>query len=456
MSLVLIVTGTVVAIHRTTAHDWPGHWDRRVAPYVHFVERERGLRFRHPVAAEFLADAAFNRRVSGQQKLSSDDIAQLHQYEGIFRALGLVSGKIDLRKASEQLDREEVIGLYDPDTRRIYVRGDQITLSMQPTIVHELTHALQDQRFEIDPTLDSSNEQTAFRSLVEADAMRVEDAYVQSLSDDDQQKIDDEQRAQAKAADLATVPKILTELFSFPYALGPAFVTALDHAGGLARINHAFTDRPATEQQIAQPSTYLAGQRPVTVTAPKLRAGETKVGDTDDFGMVSLLLVLGQRVPFTTAWDAVRDWRGDNSVTYRTKGTDCIRIRVEVATANAADRLASAANAWATGRPSATVDEAGRDVEIASCDPGAAGTAADVTPRPFEVLQLRSEILAATLNGGLDESDAECTADAVIRDHDPANLLTVAQLDDERDPRVRELQRDITNAVTRCRERTTS
>src|SRR5438067_13858176 len=190
MSLVLVVTGTAVAVHRSTAHDWPGRWDRRVVPYVHFVERERGLRFRHPVAADFLADAAFDRRVSRTDKLTDEDIAQLHQYEGIFRALGLVSGKVDLRAATEQLAREEVIGLYDPDTRHVYVRGDRITLSMQPTIVHELTHALQAQHFDIDPKLDSTNAQTAFRSLVEADAMRIEDAYVRSLSDDDQQKID--------------------------------------------------------------------------------------------------------------------------------------------------------------------------------------------------------------------------------------------------------------------------
>jgi hypothetical protein len=456
IAIVLAISGVAVAVHRATSSDWPAHWDKRVLPYVRFVERERGLRFRHPVETDFLADAAFNRRVGGTQKLSADDVAQLHQYEGIFRALGLVSGNVDLRKATEQLDREEIIGLYDPRTRHVYVRGDHITLSMQPTIVHELTHALQAQHFDIDPHIDSSSAQTAFRSLVEADAMRVEDAYVHSLSRSDQDEIDKDEQAQAKDVDLTNVPPILTELFSFPYVLGPAFVTALDHDGGIARINHAFHDRPTTEQQIAEPSQYLRGIHPVKVAEPSLRAGETKVGDTDDFGMISLLLVLGQRVPFATSWDAVKDWRGDSSVTYRANGLDCIRIRVEMGSTNTADRLTAALRTWALARTKATVDEDGRDVLLSSCDPGTSTSNTDIEPRPFDVLHLRAELITVTLEGGLSESDAECTADAVIRDHDPAQLLEVAKLDDDRDPRIRQLQRDISNAVTRCRTRATS
>src|SRR4051812_42691859 len=174
LSVALVIAGGAVAVHRTTSHDWPDRWDARVVPYVQFVEHERGLTFSHPVATDFLNDADFQRQTSRSNTLTDDDVKQLHQDEGIFRALGLMSGDVDLRKAAEQVTKEEIIGLYDPDTRHVYVRGDHITVGMQPTIVHELTHALQAQHFDIDPDITSSSAQTAFRALVEADAMRVE------------------------------------------------------------------------------------------------------------------------------------------------------------------------------------------------------------------------------------------------------------------------------------------
>ena len=34
-------------------------WDKRVARYVRFVERDRKLKFEYPVPVKFLADAAF-------------------------------------------------------------------------------------------------------------------------------------------------------------------------------------------------------------------------------------------------------------------------------------------------------------------------------------------------------------------------------------------------------------
>src|SRR5690242_1992008 len=52
-------------------------WDPRVIDIVNFVEQRRGLRFKHPVPMEFLADAAFDKKVtsSGSPSVSQQNEA---------------------------------------------------------------------------------------------------------------------------------------------------------------------------------------------------------------------------------------------------------------------------------------------------------------------------------------------------------------------------------------------
>lgn len=443
----VLAAGAGVAVRRAGDHPWPGRWDSRVLPYVKVVERERGLRYKHPVKVELLGDDAFEGRMGGD-RLSDEDQAQLQQYEGIFRALGLVQGDVDLRAAAQRLGREAVIGLYLPDRDEMLIRGDRITLSMQPTIVHELTHALQAQHFDLEPKHLTSGEEIAYRALVEADALRVEDAYVQSLPEDQQSEIDDARRAQANDADIDSVPPVLTELFSFPYVLGPTFVSALVQRSGDAGINRAFRQRPRTDQDIAQPSVYLAGRKPTPVDVPPLQPGEIKAGDAEEFGMVSLLLVLGERVPFPDAWDAVRTWRGDNSITYRSAGKDCIRVRVD---SSDVSRLAAVAHTWAAAH-AATVEVIGDNVQLSSCDPGTSGPAPTpgVTPRPFDVLAARAQLLTILLDERVDEGVAECGVDALIRAETPGRFVDVLHTDDETDPRVAAFRDELTRSLRGC------
>ncbi|MCU1373628.1 MAG: hypothetical protein JWO68_914, partial [Actinomycetia bacterium] len=343
MVLTLVITGVTVVVARAgTGTGSPSAWDPRVAELARFVERERGLTFRHPVRTDFLSDRDFRARVTNDAAPTAEDTASLHHFEGLFRALGLVEGKLDLRQATNQLAGEGVIGLYSPEEDRVFVRGDRITPGMRPTIVHELTHALQGQHFDLRQTFHTSGEDTAFTSLVEADAMRIEDAYVQSLSADERKVVDAEEQKQAGEADLAGVPQILTELFSLPYVFGPPFIDAIAADGGNQAVDRAFAKPPTTEENIVDPTSYLAGQRPSKVAAPKLGTGEKAVDEPDDFGMLSLLLVLGERLAFPRAWAAVDGWKGDASVAYTSKGSDCIRVRTELDTVDDATELASA------------------------------------------------------------------------------------------------------------------
>jgi hypothetical protein len=452
LAVALVVAGLAVVVARSGDDGPPSRWDPRVASLATFVEHERGLRFEHPVRTDFLADDAFRRRVTGDDEPTTEDQATLHHYEGLFRALGLVEGKVDLGAATKQLAGEGIIGLYVPSEDRIFVRGDRITPGMRPTIVHELTHALQAQHFDLERETTTSGEDTAFTSLVEADAMRIEDAYVASLPDDERKAVQADEQRQTEQADFDGVPQILTELFALPYVFGPTFIDALVADGGNDAVDRAFRHPPTTEEHIVDPRSYLDGDRPAKVATPKLERGEKAVGDPDDFGMLSLLLVLGERLSFPDAWQAVDGWKGDASRDFRRDGRDCIRVRTRVDTPEDATQLLGALRVWATDRTDADTSSAGDVVTFSSCDPGTTTATNDPSrPRTFEVLQLRVAILAQLEASGLGHPQAVCVVDDVLRDHPARQLLDVEAISDPKDERIVRIQRDVAESERTCR-----
>lgn len=427
----------------------PERWDPRLADLVEVVEELRGLRFEHPVQTDFLDDEEFAEQVTDESELSEDDAAELDHVAGLFRALGLVAGELDLRDATNELNREEIVGLYDPAADRIIVRGNRVTPGMRPTVVHELTHALQAQHFDLEREHRTSGQDTAFTALVEADALRVQDAYVAALPEGVRAQIQEEQGVVAAeaGAGLEDVPPILTELFSLPYVLGPPFLEAVGPEG----IDAAFRKPPTSEEHVIDPASYLAGDVPSEVVTPKLVAGEEAVGEPDDFGMLSLLLVLGERIPFGQAWAAVRGWAGDASIGYRVDGRDCIKVRTQLDSEGDAEELLAAVQAWAGDRDVPS-ERRGDVVDFASCDPGPGATGLDpARPRTFELLQLRSALLTSLEGSGLDEPTAACVADDVLREHDPARLLEVAVIEDPADERLVALQRDVQASTEECK-----
>ncbi|HEY1403769.1 MAG TPA: hypothetical protein VGB05_06555, partial [Pyrinomonadaceae bacterium] len=108
--------------------------------------------------------------------------AELHAGELALKKLGLVPADFKMRPFMIELLTEQVAGYYDPKTQEFYL-ADWIDLDgQQPVIAHELTHALQDQhfnlrRFEDWPKGDSDAE-IAAHALVEGDATLVMTFYV--------------------------------------------------------------------------------------------------------------------------------------------------------------------------------------------------------------------------------------------------------------------------------------
>ena len=409
-------------------------WDPRVLGIVHFVEQHRGLTFKEPVKVEFLSGRAFDKEVSVPGPKSASDRATLAHALGELRALGLVHGNVDLARADNNLNQADVVGLYVNTKKTVFVRGTTLTPYVRTTLAHELTHALQDQYYNLQKLNDDAQngDSTAVTALIEGDAVRIQNEYQQSLSAADQQLYQQEDSQLSQASGQAgNVPEILVDMLEFPYAFGPTFVDALATQGGNAAVDHAFGSPPVAEAQIVDPVHYSLSWKPVHVSSPSIGRGH-RVEPPSPFGQVSLFEVLGSRLGYDPAWAAVQGWRGDNSVPYTLKGRTCVAIDVRMRDAAAARRLAAAADAWAASLPGAAIASSGSTVSLRSCDPGPKEPAPPpITPSAFDVLAARSGITDAVMtNANVDLALGQCVADGVLAGVGPAGYgeLTASSL----------------------------
>ncbi|HYD09613.1 MAG TPA: DUF6782 family putative metallopeptidase [Acidimicrobiales bacterium] len=429
----------------------PVEWDERLAPYVDFVAEQRELEWRHAVPAEFLSEAEFRERVTASEEPTEDEAREIEQFEGVLRALGLIEGDIDLLAAEEQAVAEGILGYYSPEEDVMVIRGDEVTPELAPVIVHELTHALQAQHFDLAPELELSGEQLAFRTLVEADATRIEQAYLASRPPAEQDAYYDAQVEHSEGQDLEDVPPFITELLAFPYALGPAWLTTVIDERSDNVVDELFREPPSTEEHIVLPGTYLDDEEVSEVESPPLREGEEAFGEPNDFGMASMLLVLGERLPWADAWAATQGWDGDAAVMFRRDDRDCIRVRFQMDDDRTARALGGTLERWIGARDDAEVDVVDDLVTFESCDPGTdVASAPRDGPRVFDVLALRANLVPALANG-VSTTVAACVVDHLLLvAPGPARTLELASATDPNGPEAAEIQAHVADGFEGC------
>ena len=421
---VVAVVG-VGAVFDPGGHGGSGHpdeWDARVTDLVAFVEDERGHHFEHPVAIDFLTEAEYAEATrSDAAELTDADRADLELTEGMMRALGLVEGDLDLFESVNDLSDTGTLAFYDPATDRVTVRGTDLSPALSATLVHELTHALQDQVFDIGALgagtyAATSGEQTGARALVEGDAMRIEEAYVAEVLSAaeraDLAAINDEGLDDLDAEE---VPEALSAIFSLPYALGQGFVAALA-ADGAGAIDDAFEDPPTTEEHLLDPLSFLAGDLPATVAVEGPDGVE--VLDEGDFGSASLMLVLASRIDALDALDAALGWDGDAYLSYQQDGRTCVDLLVAGEDDTAATRLRDAFTAWAAAGPDGTAEVSGqgRDTLLHACDPAGAAVAPHSAMDALTLVAVRSDVVAGGLADSGDENLVGCFTGVMLHE----------------------------------------
>lgn len=359
--------GGSTSVAPTTATTAPAQTaiDALVAKLEKYVEAKRGLKFKLPVKVTLLDDAAFTKRITDATK---PDPAESAKSNGVLHALHLLDAGIDIGQAEQALLGAAVLGFYDSKTKDLVVRGDDSdSPEVRDVLVHELTHAVQDQWFNLDrPDLAKKNDDSplGFQSVFEGDAVRIESGYINSLSRSDQLAIIRYQSSQGGPA-VDNAPKVLLEQLQFPYTAGVAFTRALVDKGGQTRLDDAFRNPPTTTEQLLHPDRFLAGEPPVPVTAPKADGPEIVRNVFGEFGLRQLFeTAIGSSV---TVAEAAEGWGGDAFVAWTAGPKTCVRDNLVMDTSHDTDEVLSALQQWAskwggvtvTGRSPITITACG-------------------------------------------------------------------------------------------------
>lgn len=300
--------------------------ERLLPELMRFVQDKRGLAFKVPVEVTLLADKAFRARLKGEEEEDSEEAKEeLLTTQRVLEGLGLLEKGIDLEKAVETLYGDAVAGFYDTESDDLVVRGEKLTVSVRTTLVHELVHAVQDQHFDIDrKDLDDRDDEASqgLTGLVEGDAVRVEELYLESLSNREQKQAEREE-AQAGSGIDPDIPRILLQLVAFPYIVGPDFTRAVVEGGGQARLDEAFAQPPSTSEHLLHPETFLGAQPLVPIENPKPDGEEIDAGVLGELGLLLVLNASG-----TDGRAAAKGWGGDRYVAWRDGKNTCVRTTI--------------------------------------------------------------------------------------------------------------------------------
>jgi len=255
--------------------------------------------------------------------------AEMHAAEALLKVFGLAPKEFAYRPFLIKLLTEQVAGYYDPKAQQFYL-ADWIEFEGQkPVMAHELTHALQDQhfnlkRFENWPKGDSDAELAA-HALIEGDATLamtlymaknplVALAFIRSLGGD-------EATEQFKQA-----PRALRESLLFPYEEGSAWATQVYKRGGWEMVSRAFTTLPQSSEQILHADKYFSYEAPQKLALPDFKSvlGPTwKRIDYDVNGEWGSYLILDQFLnDATISKRASAGWGGDRFALYETGKPD--------------------------------------------------------------------------------------------------------------------------------------
>jgi hypothetical protein len=285
----------------------------------------RGIQPTKPVDPQIQDEAELKVRL--EKSFNEDNPPELiAANERLLKAMGMFPEDASLSELYLELLGGTVLGTYRPEDDQLYVVVRTGTLGPleRVTFAHEYTHALQDQKFDLESfklgEVGEGDRGLGRLSLIEGDATLVMSLWLQqNLTPSEQVEFVRASLDPAAVAILEKMPPILRESLGFPYDAGFRLVLGIHAEGGWPAVDAAFLRPPASSEQVMHPEKYAANEAPLVVDIPddiatKMGAGWT-VGLEDAFGEFQLGVwlrgALGRVVPANAA---AAGWGGDRVV----------------------------------------------------------------------------------------------------------------------------------------------
>ncbi|MEQ8840172.1 MAG: hypothetical protein RIB98_04260 [Acidimicrobiales bacterium] len=341
-----------------------GEFDAFVDEAIVFVEETRGGRFLTRPIVVTLGESDFVARVTSDLAADFAEAPdEVEVFNATYRALALIGPDERIDEVYGRFGEAGILGFYDPTTDELVVRQrDELSLLTKSTIVHELTHAWDDQHFDLDrPEYDDRTDEIGwgFIAVAEGSATWVEAEWEATLDSADRGALLQEELGFSDPGiiDEFTLAFLLLELS--PYEYGEPFVTQLVESGGITALDTALTEPPVTSEQVMSPDRYDTQEGPIDIPAPPADGEVLYSGLGGDVVIESILAGTG----------VVRDfeWGGDQLVVWTADGQSCIRWDIQAEDGSTAS-VRSAFETWGSRVGDVEVSEVdSRTVRIDRC-----------------------------------------------------------------------------------------
>jgi hypothetical protein len=310
---------------------------RSVDEILHFASQDTGLPIRKTVKRTIVSRAQVEKYVNDKFKNDADRI-RFERSELVQKKFGLLPRDFNLHAFLIKLLIEQVAGYYDEKTKTMNLLEWNEPEMQRPVMAHELTHALQDQSYDLEKMskrdeeiekkgledlealIRNDEESTSRSAVLEGQAMIVLLDYVLAPTGGSVAKAPQVVELMQASMDKSrgnpvfdSAPLLLQEELAFPYRQGMQFIKQLLLAGGKELAYKGVLDRlPQTTREVMEPKEYLAGHRVPPLLLPDL--GFLKPAyepfDAGAVGELDVNILLRVYSDEDTASRLTPEWRG--------------------------------------------------------------------------------------------------------------------------------------------------
>ena len=317
---------------------------KSVDELIKFASDETGLPIRHSVKRTLTTRADVEKYLT--DKFNDDeDAKRMQRGEIVLKKFGLLDRDFNLKPFMLSLLKEQIAGYYDSKTKTVYMLDWIDPETQKPVLVHELTHALQDQHSDLEKWGDQTpadvshnvsedndhlakdEMDTARTAALEGQAMAVFVDYSlkptgKSLIKDPEilDQIQNQMQNSDDSPVLARAPLLLSESLLFPYKDGLSFEQDVWMDKGREAAFAGVLDRPpASSWEVINPRVYEQSKQSPVLIMPDLhpllntRYRPYDVGQVGQLDLRILAQIFGGEAAareLTPAWDGGIYWAG--------------------------------------------------------------------------------------------------------------------------------------------------
>jgi hypothetical protein len=275
--------------------------DAFVARSMARIEYIRGMEFDSTVPVEVIARSEYRNGSNEVGTPAEDDFAAWNNQ--VWEALFIAGEDQNVQQELSDTQGSSVVGFYSPgdDEIKIITETPESPVIRNSTLIHELVHALQDQRFDLTSQQyrgDTQDTDLAIDGLVEGDANFVETEYRQRCASGEWECVSTPSQQGGSDGPQPNLGILLT-VFQ-PYSDGPVYVSSIKNDGGWDAVNDEFDSPPTSTEQVI----HVTDEEPTPIEfRDRSRNGWQRYPDQGVDGSDTV----GEASMFAMFWSQARD-----------------------------------------------------------------------------------------------------------------------------------------------------